>query len=218
MGYSQGTYALADTLIPIIARSNLHCKEIDEYIRKFKPQYLNKIEELKRSSTEWTSASERDREDLLANFRQQSIELIDIRPYCDLEVLFECEPEDITLDDSLIDRFGFENLQLYLRYAGKADKVLVIPSDHKERSRFERLVDLELAIRGKDIPLPAILEAIKLKDINIWVADLIQKPFTRKAKAIEFLLNLSDIRERIGKVLAFRELFQLRPLPDEFCQ
>lgn len=215
-GYTQGTYAHARTIVPIIARSNLRCKEIDDYVKKFKPQYLGKIEDLKKSSAEWTSASINDREDLLIEFRQQAIESLEIQPYCDIETLFECEPADATIDDVLIDRFGYENLQLYFRYGGNLKKVHVIPANHYDRSGFEKLVELGLVIRGADIPLGAILETLKLKDMNDLVADLQQKHFGRKAKAIEFLINLPDIQQRISKIVAFRELFQLKPLPDDF--
>lgn len=217
-GYSIGTYSHARTIVPIIARSNLHCKEIDTYINQFKPQYLNKIEEQKQLTTEWESASARDKEDLLTGFRQQAIKSLDVIPYCDLETLFECEPKDFTLDDALIDRFGFEVLHLYLRYAGNLDKVRVLHADHPERAGFEKMVDLSLARRGMDISLNAILETLKLKDMNNLVADLIQKPFGRKSKAIEYLMTLPDLQERVGKIVAFRELFQLKPLPEEFSR
>jgi hypothetical protein len=79
-GYSLGTYAHARTIVPVIARTNLYCKEIDDYVRKFSPQYFNKLEELKLSSTEWASASVRDREDFLVSFRQQANESLDVKP------------------------------------------------------------------------------------------------------------------------------------------
>ena len=31
-------------------------------------------------------------------------------------------------------------------------------------------------------------------------------------------MNLPDIWERLGKIVAFRELFQLQPLPNEFSE
>lgn len=215
-GCSLGTYAHAHTLIPIVARSNLRCKEVDQYIKKFKPLYLQSLGELKQSSAEWATASEKDREDLLTSFRQEAIESLDVQPYCDLETLFEGEPTDVTIDDALIDKYGYENLQLYLRYAGKLDKVRVIPANHYERKGFEKLVALGLAVRGSDIPFSAILETLKLKQMKELVADLNPPPFRRKAQAIEFLLSVPNIKERTGKVVAFRELFQLQPLPDDF--
>lgn len=215
-GYSLSIYTLSQAIVPIIARSNLRCKEIDDYVKTFKPQYLSRIEELKKSSIEWNTASVKDQIDLLVSFRKQAIESLDIRPYCDLETLFECEPTDATIDDLLIERYGYDNIQLYLRYAGNLEKVHVIPFGHNARNGFEKLIEIGLAIRGTDIPLPNILETLKLKEMNDLVDDLIQKPFRRKSEAIEFLMNLPDIQQRLSKIVAFRELFKLKPLPKEF--
>lgn len=214
-GYTQGIYAQSRALLPIIARSNLQCKEIDDYVRKFKPQYLKYIEDLKQSSSEWACASEKDREDLLVTFRNKAIESLDVRPYCDLIALFEDEPKDATIDDAVIDKFGFENFQLYLRYAGNLGKVRLIPADHRERTGFENLVVCGLAIRGADIPLSNILETLTLKEMNELVADLNLPSLKRKATAIDSLTKLPDIKDRVGKKVAFRELFQLKALPQE---
>lgn len=217
-GYSLGTYTIARKLIPVLARSNLRCKEIDEYIEEFKPKYLSKIEQLKQLFPEWTSSSAKDKEDLMVGFRQQAIESLDVKPYCDLETLFECEPADLTIDDALTDQFGYENIQVYLRHAGNLDKVHVIPAGHYERGIFEKLVELGLATRGADISLQSILASLTLKQMNDLASDLNQIPFKRKTKAIEFLINLPDIQKRVGKIVAFRELFQLKPLPGRFSQ
>lgn len=214
--YSLGTYNQIRALAPLIVRSNLRCKEIDEYTTKFKPQYEKYIEQLKQSTSEWASASEKDREDLLSTFRTQAISQLDIRPYCDLETIFECAPSDATIDDSLIDRFGFDNLQLYLRYADNLEKVRVVPANHYDRTTFEKLVEARLAIRGQNISTAAMLETLKLKDMKEIVADLNSPPFKKKSQAIEYLSSVQDIRERLSKVLAFRELFQLTALPQEF--
>lgn len=159
---------------------------------------------------------EKDKQDLLSSFKKIAIESLDVRPYCDLEALFECEPIDATIDDALIDKYGFDNIKLYFRYATNINKVRIVPSDSYDRPGFEKLVDLDLAKRGKDIPLPDILDALKLKELNELVQDLDVKPFTRKSKAIEFLLTLPDIQQRLNNIVAFRELFQLKPLPKEF--
>lgn len=214
-GYSLGTYAHARTILPIIFRSNFRCKEIEEYIIKFKPQYLRTIEKMKESSIEWGSASDNDREDLLCDFRNEAIQSLEVRPYCNLETLFEYGPHDDVLDD-LVNRFGFEIVQLYLRYSGKVGKINVISADHRDRKGFEKMVELGLAIRGKDIPIVDILGNLKVKDMNELVSDInLIKPFRKKIDAINFLVDLPDIKERISKVIVFRELFQLNPLPND---
>lgn len=215
-GFSKSYYETEKKLHPIVARTNLRCKEIDEYVNKFKPQYRSKIEELIQNTPEWNSLGDKDKQDLLSSFKKIAIESLDVRPYCDLEALFDCEPIDATIDDALIDKYGFDNIKFYFRYANNINKVRIIPSDSYERPGFEKLVDLGLARRGTDIPFPEILNALKLKELNELVKDLDVKPFTRKDKSIEFLLTLPDIHQRLSKVVAFRELFQLKPLPKEF--
>jgi hypothetical protein len=216
-GYFLSTDEQAKTLVPLFVRFNLRCKEVDEYMRKFKPRYFKRLEQLKRSSPEWASASELDREDLLVGFRQLAIDSLEVRPgVCDLAALFETEPQDASLDDALIDRFGFENLEFYFRYAGNVKKVHKIPAHHRDRERFERLAKAGLAVRGEDVPLSDILRALSLKELQQLVADLESPKFRKKADAINFLMSLPDIRARLTKVLAFRELFQLSPLPPEF--
>jgi len=212
-------YEKENALVSIIIRTNLHCKEIDEYVNKFKPQYLKKIEDLKNSTIDWETMPEKDKEDLLISFRKKAIESLDIRPYCDLVTLFECKPEqkDIKIINTLISQYGYNNIKFYLNYASRdLDKVYIIPANHYNRDKFEELVKVGLARRGTDIPLPHILGTLTLKQMNKLITDLNQKPFRRKSKAIEFLMNLTDIKQRLGNLIAFRELFQLKPLPSQF--
>lgn len=216
-GLAGGYYRASEAITPIVARTNLRCAEIDKYVARFKPIYLQKIEELKRGSPEWAQASERDREDLLASFRTQALSALEVRPYCDLEVLFELEPKDVTLDDALIDRYGFEQIQLYFRYAVDLQKVRVIAADHRDRKGLEELVQQGLARRGADIPLPEILFALRLQDLNEMLTDVGEKRVSRKAKAVDLLKDKPDLKTRLGEVVTFRELFQPLPLPSEFA-
>lgn len=197
------------SLVPKIARSNLRCQEIDEYVRIFKPVYLNEIERLKSDSVEWATAGEKDREDLLGTLKLQAVKRLDIQPGCDLVTLFECEPSGATIDDALIDRFGFETLQFYFRYAGDMKKVHVVPAEYRgQREEFEKLAEKGLACHGAEITLADILTTLKLKDMSNLVADLNPPRWSRKNQAIEFLLAVPNLHERLGRVISFRELFQ----------
>jgi len=214
--WDSGPYKTERDLVPLLAQTNARVAEVDAYVTEFRPKYLAAIERFKRESSEWANSSEKDRQDLLATFRSKGIEQLNIRPDCDIETLFEREPQDATVDDALIAAYGFDNLQLYLRYADKLDKVHTIPADHASREAFEDLVKLGLAIRGQDIPVETLLSKLTLKEMADLAADLEHPSFTRKAKAIEFLSKLPNIRERLGKNTAFRELFQLKGLPEQF--
>lgn len=213
----QSSYRHKLELERIVARSNLRCKEIDEYTRTFRPVFLQRIEELKKASPEWQAASGKDKEDLLFEFRQQAVSALEVIPHSGVEILFESEPEDATLDDQLIDRYGYDNIQVYMRCATRLDKVWVIPADHRDRKEFEALAESGLALRGEQIPTDSILETLPLKDLNRLAAPLSQSEFKRKAKAIELLAKAPDLAKRLGEVVAFRELFKLQPLPSEFA-
>jgi hypothetical protein len=212
-GYTQGPHWAIQNTIPLVARYNIRCDQVDRYVRKFKPIYRKKIEEQIQASSEWTSASDLDKEDLLFEFKCNSIASLDVRPYGDLSVLFEVENVDLTIDDALIKRYGFDVMRFYIvRRKG----VYIIPADHYDRGMFERLSDVGLAIRGEKIPMQPTLEFLKLKELSSIVADLNPPKFSRKAKAIEYLMGVPDIAQRVSKVVGYRSLFQLLLLPVEF--
>lgn len=202
-------------IVHLVARYNVRCKGIDEYVMKYRPQYLRTIERLKTQSSEWNGASERDREDLLGEFRQKAIEELPEKPGSNQEVvsiLFEEEPADPTVDDQLISLFieDMETYCFYLYQLRSIGKVQIVPVDDYCRKHYEILVKNGLAKRGQDITLVQMLDGLRLKDINeVLQQGLIEKSFGRKAKAIEFALTVPDMIERLSKQVAFRELFQI---------
>jgi hypothetical protein len=202
-------------IIFLVAKYNVHCREIDEYVAKYRSQYLGTIERLKTQSSEWNSASEKDKKDLLAEFKQQAIEELPEKPGSNqeiLSILFEHEPVDATADDQLISLFGrdMETYRFYLYELKSIGKVQIVPADHYYRKSYETLVQKGVAKRGQDIGLAEILDGLRLKDVNeVLLQGLIEKPFGRKAKAIEFALTVPNMVERLNKQIAFRELFQI---------
>lgn len=156
-----------------------------------------------------------DKEDLLEEFRKVAVKGIYEQANCDLVSLFEKEPKDITIDDALIKEYGFENIQAYLRFADNLDKVRIVPNENYNRQRFEKLVELGLSIRGSSIPLEEILSILPLKDLN-EIANNPEKQYKRKNQAVEFILAIPNIEEKIGSKIALREFFKLQPLPEKF--
>lgn len=208
-------YRKDDKIMALFAEHNIKVKEIETYKRKYKKQYLSKIEELKENSKEWPISGEKDREDLLIEFRKTAVKSIYERADCDLEILFEYEPKDITLDDELIQEYGFENLQTYLRYADKLEAVRIIPNDNYSRPMFEKLWELGLAQRGNELPKDEILMTLTLKELNS-IAQNSDKEYKRKKQAVDYILTLPDLDEKIGKFISLRELFKLKSLPEKF--
>lgn len=203
-------------IVALFAEYNLKVKEVESYKKKYGKVYFDKLEQLKNASAEWQVAGELDKEDLLHDYREMAIKEVYEKANCDLVLLFEKEPGDITVDDALINEYGFENIQTYLQFAYNLDKVKVIPNEHNNRQKFERLVELGLAIRGSSIPLEEILSSLTLKDLN-ELANNPEKQFKRKNQAIEFILTIPNIEEKIGSKISLRERFKLKPLPEKFA-
>lgn len=215
-GFQSAPSSYTRELAALIARKNLRCKQVDDYVTWAKQECLRKIEELKRASKQWNSASEMEREGLLAEFREEAIGSLDIVPNCDLDSLLECEPDYSAEDHLLIDQVGFKNLNVYIRHVGNPDKVHFVRADSHERGPFEKLAEFGVATRGKDMPLPLMLDTLTLKEMNELVADLNQPAFTRKAKAMEFIMALPDKEKTLGHRIDIRDFFQLKPLPSTF--
>jgi hypothetical protein len=214
-GCSEGSYRLLQKLQPFISTTNLRCKEIDNYVNEYKPLYLDEIEGLKKASQDWASATDKDKEDIILSFKKEAVQLLDVRPSCNLVTLFDGLPSDAIIDDALIQKYGYEALRFY-EDIRKKDRIFTVPADGPGRKDFEKLVEIGLATRGKQIPLPDILSTLRLKDMTELVTDLDPPKFTRKAKAIDFLINIPNIQHRLGKKVSFRTLFKIIPLPQEF--
>lgn len=204
-----------DLLVAEFAEHNLKVKEIETYVEKYKPMYQDCVEEIKASSAEWADSGDLDREDMLDKIRRQAISNLYELANCDLITLFEAEPKDVKIDDSLIKEYGYESIELYVRHAGSIDKVLKVPSDNTKRARFEQLVEQRLCIRGSDIGLSDLLMTLSLKELN-ELANYPKIIFRRKAQAVDYIVGLADATERLGSFISLRELFKLLPLPVQF--
>jgi hypothetical protein len=197
----------------LLARHNIVCKQIEEYASTNRKAYLETIETLSRGSDEWMGASEKDRAGLLAGFRDDALEKIREAPFKKelLKILFEDRPSDMTADNGLLNFFedDMETYGFFITQLGYADKVRIVPADGSYRKKYELLAEKNFARRGLEIDLVAILESLRLKDINEAVKDLIEKPFRRKAQGIEFAATVPDIKERLSNFVSFGELFQV---------
>ncbi|MDH4081471.1 MAG: VRR-NUC domain-containing protein [Nitrospira sp.] len=216
-GYSEAAYQHTQKVMAFLLRTNARWGELEDYIERAKALYQPVIADQQRASAEWKNAGERDRDDLLAEFRRTAINSLDVRPYANLTVLLEAVPGDATLDDLLLEQYGFEALQLYLRYVRPMNRARLVPVDSQERAGFEQLVKLGLARRGIDIPVQDTLGTCTLKQMTDLVTDISAPPFRRKRTAIDYLITLPDIQARLGRLVAFREIFQLLALPERFA-
>ncbi|MBC7320527.1 hypothetical protein H5T89_07755 [bacterium] len=140
-GLSDDIYRVAENISSLIARYKIRCKEIDEYIKTFKPIYLKRIEEQIEGYPNWEELSDAEKKDLISKFRTNAILSLEVRPYCDIEALFEGDALDSPLYDTLIEKYGYDAIKYYLRRADRKD---ITSNGDTIYSFIEELKDLDL--------------------------------------------------------------------------
>ncbi|MFW2355949.1 hypothetical protein [Hydrogenophaga sp.] len=195
----------------LIAKHNLRFKEVDDLALQLRPKYDAHIQRRITASPDWGAASEKDRADLLTEFQEEALESLGLSVgQADLATLLTGPPTMFQADDELLHRFD-KDLDLYpfyLTQLGRANAVVTVKADDWGRKAWERLADMGMALRGRDIPREKLLEGLRLKDLNEVLEGVFAKPLGRKAKAIEALLAQPDLDARLDKKVSFREMFQ----------
>jgi len=198
----------------LVAQHNLRFKEVDEFVAESRPKFEALVQQAIASSTEWPTASEKDREDLRAEFEDAALEKLGVHiGYADLPTLLEGQPSGFEDDDELLKRFSGDSAlySFFLTQLGRANSVVTVKADDWGRKSWEKLVERGLALRGKDIPVQQVLEGLRLKDLNEMLVGAAPKPLGRKAKAVEAVLALPDLQERLSRFVSLREKFQAVP-------
>lgn len=201
----------------LIAQHNLSFKEVDDFVAQLKPRFEKEVAKRIRESAEWASASELDKADLRAEFEEVALEGLGVSVgHADLELLLAGPPAALETDDEILRGFGDEAelYAFYLSQLGRSASVVNVKADEWGRKNWERLVEKGCALRGKDIPVQLLLEGLRLKDLNELLAGTIEKPLGRKAKALEAVLALPNLQERLSQQISFREVFQVVPPAD----
>lgn len=211
-------YQIREDIAFLIAKQNLRCPEVETFVAELKRQVEAEVERQRTASPDWASASEKDRQDLLVGFERAAIEALPQKPARtrELRALLDGSPKDPSADDALLSLFSadVETYKAYMYALSSARSVRVVPADDYSRKRFETFVAKGLARRGTDIPLEEVLLSLKLKELNeLLKGTTIDKPVNRKAKAVELALKLPDVAQRLGRLISFRELFQVLPPP-----
>lgn len=215
--FEQGEdYEIGEWFSHLVAQKNIQCKELNEWVSEAKPKVRDIVKQCVLASTEWAQASELDKKDLLAEIQDTAVAELAIRPG-DADsawtLLLE-EPHDLTVDDTLLERFK-DNPKTYqtLLYAISAGtKVQIAPAGDYRRKTFDELYEKGFMRRGQEIAIEDILASMTIKQMQEIAGADAPKKFTRKAHAIDFLKGLADIRQRLEKAISFRELFQIRPI------
>lgn len=208
------SYKAEQELLMLFATYNIKVKEIEEYKQKYHKKFYDRYEQLKRESAEYQNADTQDRADMDEEFFKQAQDcLYELASY-DAYKLFRSY--DMTIDDEFLKEYGFDVLNAYFTYANKIGKVAAIGKENYYRTAFEKMAEMGLAIRGKEIPIKELLNSQTLKILNA-IAKNPDKEYKRKNQAIEYIIAHPDKIEHMGEYISFRELFKLLPLPEKYA-
>lgn len=213
---NQSPYNMIQNLIRILIVADIRCREIDVYVDEYRPKYEKCVEELIKKHPDWKDANEGDRKDILKEVRQTALGMIYVRPDVELDHLFEYYPWDDPLPRKVLQKYPLNVISKYIRVWDEKMEVEVIPADNADRNLYEQMVELGLAIRGRDIPTEKILTTLKMDQMREIASKCDVKIPRKKEEAAKTLSDIEGITEYLDENVSFRELFQLAPLPDEF--
>ncbi len=205
-------------LTPIFAEKNIICVEVDAYLSKLRDTFNQNLQSLIAGNPEWPSLGSKDKQDLLAEYQEKAlIGIHELPPGIDIIFLLSYDVAKIqmTMDDALIRDYGMDLIQGYMRFATDLDKVRVAPQDNRNRALFDNLVAKGLAVRGTEIEMSEILSILTLKDLNT-ISGQGDGFYKRKNAAIEELMKLPNLKDKLGDHISFREIFKLKALPESY--
>ncbi len=216
--YSSGTFRnISNSILQLITTPGFYCKEIEDYVNEYKTKYLKKIDNLILSSDKWEHATEEGKEELLDEFRDEALEIIDKQPYCDFLTLFSVTENDVSIVKNITNYYGYDNLSFYLNNNKKINKIYVLKAEDDKKLHYDKLVNCGLAIKNEKIEIHILLQNVKLKEINDSLSTIIQKPFKRKQDSINFILQLTDPYNKLIKLFNSQTYYQLMPIPSELA-
>jgi len=201
----------SNNILPLFSLYDIKCKEVDEYILKYKPLYFDTLQKHLNKSKEYQNSTEKDKEIIENEIKEKVINKLPERADCNLEVLFKYSDIDFSIDNSIVEKYGFELVSKYFGLIHYKDKIIT----HLERKDFEDLIKADLVITSEQIEQEEILNCQSLKTLNL-ICEKEDGFFKRKNKAIEYFKENEMLLINFGKYIATRNIFKLKALPEEF--
>ncbi len=200
----------------LIHESDMRCREIDAFLEKAKEE-LSVLVKRREQKSDWNDLSKLDKEDEINGIQSEYFDHLTAKPNCNADSLYSSMGSKSDADDELIKFYGVESITPYMRCLSRSSNIQKIPASHYNREDYELLVKNGLARKGKDIPIEDILQSLTLKEMNEMVVAIAPKPFTRKPKATEFLLQQPNLMDTLNNTISFNQLFQALPLDPKFA-
>lgn len=202
----------------ILLENGIQVAEVVAFQTKVRPLVEGRVHKLISEDGEWDTLGEKDRRDKMAKYVEESMVSFDkekVTPALEtaLSYLAMNSPIQVPLLDEMINEYGMDNLNTYCEYSGRKNPVIQI-ANADYRKPLEDLVKAGLAYSGKDLSVEELLSSLTLNELNSISEQ--EARFTRKDKALKYILEKDDVASIIEKNVDCHSLFKLKPLPPQF--
>ncbi len=210
-GYFQSFSEAARSVHTIIKTHSITCKEVEEYLRVYKPVYMSRINNIKLDSASFAGGAG-NLNKTLDEAGKRVLKDLKIQPHCNLITLFEGHHSDAPDTEAVKKKFGSQAADFY---SSKKKGIHTVPQNHPQRSAFEKLVSLKLAHSGSRTNSKKILQTLSLKDMSKLVEDLNYPDFKDRKEAYKTISQLPDLKIRLNHVIDYRTIYEVLPLSDD---
>lgn len=202
----------------VLLENAIQVAEVVAFQTKVRPLVEGRVHKLISEDDEWDTLGEKDRRDKMAKYVEESMVSFDkekVTPALEtaLSYLAMNSPIQVPLLDEMINEYGMANLSTYCEYSGRKNPVIQI-ANADYRKPLEDLVKAGLAYSGKDLSVEELLSSLSLNELNSISEQ--EARFTRKDKALKYILEKDDVASIIEKNVDCHSLFKLKPLPPQF--
>jgi len=194
-----------------LLQNNSECPEVNSYISSLKNITEPEISKLQSASKKWQVADDEDKEWILEEFQEEALEKTGMSCILDMGIetlLFTEKPKPLTADflNSFTQGYLLETYVFLLRDKGK-----IVSVDPKSRQYkvYKELVSLGLASFGDGIKTEDVLNALKMRDINLILKSEIQKTFRKKIEAVNAAMELPNIKELLIEFCPLDKMLQI---------
>lgn len=210
--YNTTATEAARKLLPFIKEYDLRCKEIDDYVKVFRPIFIKKMDELNTTDVSWEGATPGPTLKKLSEFADQAIETLEIQLHCDLEILFRGHPKSKKSKEELVRKYGVDVMKIY---TSMRKGINTVPHKPEIRKSLKRLEELKLLAYGPDVNQKMLLKTLSLEKMKALVSDLNYPNFENKEEAFNAISRLPDLKKRLQTVITLRTIYQKLPIPSD---
>jgi hypothetical protein len=199
-------------LLPFIREYDIRCKEIDDYVKVFRPIFLKKMEEINTTSVTWEGATPGPVYKELSEFVDKAIESLELQIHCNLEILFRGHPKSKKTKEELIKKYGADVMKIY---SSMRKGINTVPYKPEIRKSLQRLEKLRLLAYGANVNPKLLLKTLSLENMKKLVEDLNYPEFANKEEAFDTISKLPDLTDRLQTVVKLKTIYQKLPIPPD---